>query len=86
MTDNIDIERFILLYKNLTPKTQIINSLNITEYMYEKIIQIYGLKREKTCKCKRLYITLQQEQEQNKLKYKPIDVSYACFNISKNKI
>ena len=82
MTDKIDIERFILLYKNLTPKTQIISILNITDYMYNKIVEIYGLKREKTCKCKRLGIMLQQ----NKLKHTPIDISYACFNIPKNKI
>ena len=85
MNNKIDVEKFILLYKNLTPKTHIISILNITDYMYEKIIQIYGLKREKTCKCKRLYITLQQEQEQNKLKHTPIDVSYAPFNTT-NKI
>ena len=76
MIDKIDIERFIMLYNNLIPKIQIINSLNITDYMYEKIIQIYGLKREKTCKTKRLYVMLQQ----NKLKHTPIDISYASFN------
>ena len=82
MTDKIDIERFILLYKNLTPKIQIISILNITDYMYNKIIEIYGLKREKTCKTKRLYVMLQQ----NKLKHTPIDISYASFNKLNNKI
>ena len=81
MTDKIDIERFIMLYNNLIPKIQIISVLNITEYMYGKIIEIYGLKREKTCKTKRLYVMLQQ----NKLKHTPIDVSYAPFNTT-NKI
>ena len=81
MNDKIDVERFIMLYNNLTPKIQIIHSLNITEYMYGKIIEIYGLKREKTCKTKRLGIMLQQ----NKLKHTPIDVSYAPFNTT-NKI
>ena len=76
MIDKIDIERFIMLYNNLIPKIQIISVLNITEYMYGKIIQIYGLKREKTCKTKRLYVMLQQ----NKLKHTPIDISYASFN------
>ena len=82
MSDKIDIERFIMLYNNLIPKIQIINSLNITEYMYEKIIQIYGLSRSKTCKTKRLYVMLQQ----NKAKHIPIDVSYASFNKINNKI
>ena len=83
MDNRIDVEKFIVLYKNLIPKSQIMGILNISDYMYYKIIDIYGLTRDKTCKSKRLTIALQQ---QNNIKHQPIDISYAPFNTTKNKI
>ena len=84
MDNRIDVEKFIILYKNLIPKSQIMGILNISDYMYYKIIYIYGLTRDKTCKSKRLTIALQQQQ--NNIKHQPIDIIYAPFNSTRNKI
>ena len=84
MDNRIDVEKFIVLYKNLIPKSQIMSVLNISDYMYYKIIDIYGLTRDKTCKSKRLTIALQQQQ--NNIKHQPIDIIYAPFNSTRNKI
>lgn len=55
MTETLSISEFINLYSNeLQNKEEIIKQLNISEYIYKKVIKEYNLKRKHTSKFNRI--------------------------------